>query len=58
MTDLDIIILIGRHVVTYVEQDAQKHKREIQALLKLKRDVESAIEASLNHQAQREMQPR
>ena len=57
MTDLDILQLINARIADLAE-DTVKYKREIRELRLLKKTIESRIASSLDHQAQREMQPR
>lgn len=58
MTDIEILALINEQVTQYAAADLKQFAREIRALLSLKEKIEKRINASLNHQAQRELASR
>lgn len=55
MTDLEILDLINANIAEYAAEDMKKCERQIRALLYLKEQIMDKINASLNHQALRDL---
>ena len=54
MTDLEILTLIDRRIVEFVQGGASKFKREIDVLLRLKYTIEAEGEIRAEEQARHE----